>query len=128
MGLESGYAMSSLSRAEGFVSPGPLPRGCTTPPPFPSDTSLDQNISSFSGSTIWNLDADIDAKNFLRRGGIWDYRTNRGQQYDNAGNYNFGAIAATMKLPYYMTQNLAGLYQGEGAGSWDSVFSLAIWR
>jgi hypothetical protein len=60
---------------------------------------------------------DVLAKNLMKRRGPWDYRTNQGQQYDDFGNFNFGAIAAEMGLPYYLTQNLAGYYQGEGPGS-----------
>jgi hypothetical protein len=58
----------------------------------------------------------------MRRRGDWDYRTNQGQQYDDFGNFKYGAIAATMGLPYYITQNLAGLYQGSPPGS-GSLFN-----
>ncbi len=57
------------------------------------------------------------AMNLMKRRGAWDYRTNLGQKYDDFGNFNFGAISAEMGLPYYVTQNLAGYYQGNGPGN-----------
>jgi RHS repeat-associated protein len=117
MGLESGAAFTALMRAEGFKSPGPLPRHCVTPPHAPPGANIDSNISVFNDTSIFNIGADLAAANLMRRRGDWDYRTNQGQQYDDFGNFNYGAIAATMGLPYYVTQNLAGLYQGNSPGS-----------
>jgi hypothetical protein len=52
------------------------------------------------------------------RGGDWDYNHTRGSQYDDFGNYNFGAVSAQMGVPYYVAQNLAGLINGQpGSGS-----------
>ncbi|MGA2191709.1 MAG: polymorphic toxin type 44 domain-containing protein [Steroidobacteraceae bacterium] len=47
-----------------------------------------------------------------KTGGWWDYKQ-QGLQYDAFGNFNYGATAAALGLPYYVVQNAAGLYQGD---------------
>ncbi len=97
--------------------PPPKPRHCVTPPLAPPGENVDRNIRAFRNYSIANPLADLAAIDLFRRRGAWDYRTNQGQLYDDFGNFNYGAIAAEMGLPYYIAQNLAGLYQGDGPGS-----------
>jgi len=114
LGLDDSVCMFNPSMCNGIPQP-PKPRHCVTPPPSPPGVSLNNNLAVFGGSSIGDLSMDNFAKNLMRRGGPWDYRTNLGQQYDDFGNFNFGAISAEMGLPYYITQNLAGLYQGSSS-------------
>lgn len=102
--------------------PPPKSKHCVTPPVGPPGANLNNNLDLFKDYSFWNVPMDNLAKNLMRRGGPWDYRTNQGQQYDAFGNFNYGAIAAQMGLPYYVAQNLAGYYQGEPTGQGTLLF------
>jgi RHS repeat-associated protein len=122
LGLDDSICQFNPSMCTGSPQP-PTPRHCVTPPAGPPGANLNNNLDLFKGATIWNIPMDNLAKNLMKRGGPWDYRTNQGQQYDAFGNFNYGAIAAQMGLPYYVAQNLAGYYQGEGPGNGTLLLS-----
>ena len=44
----------------------------------------------------------------MRPGGEWDYKR-RGDKFEEFGNFNFGATAAALGLPYGVSQRGAGL-------------------
>lgn len=48
----------------------------------------------------------MNVKNY----GTWDYKRH-GSQYEDFGNFNCGAVTAAMGMPYYVSQNAAGIYQ-----------------
>jgi hypothetical protein len=114
-GLDDSICQFNPSMCNGSPPP-PKPKHCVTPPVGPPGANLNNNLDLFNDYSYWNVPMDNLAKNLMRRGGPWDYRTNQGQQYDDFGNFNFGAIAAQMGLSYYVTQNLAGYYQGGPPG------------
>ena len=122
LGLDDSICQFNPSMCTGSPQP-PTPRHCVTPPAGPPGANLNNNLDLFKGATIWNIPMDNLAMNLMKRGGPWDYRTNQGQQYDAFGNFNYGAIAAQMGLPYYVAQNLAGYYQGEGPGNGTLLLS-----
>ena len=59
-----------------------------------------------------NPGADLAFFMLTRTGGLWDYKQQDPTLYDDFGNFNCGATAAAMGFPYYIVQNVAGLYQG----------------
>ena len=73
-----------------------------------------------SNNTIWintgwlNFAALSQLNSLAGHGGVWDYNTNRGSQYDAFGNFNFGAVSASMGVPYYVAQNAAGWIDESG--------------
>jgi hypothetical protein len=102
MGIIPAVQTSSTTAA---CSGGGVPRS-------PPGVSLRNNLDLFGGSSIWDLSMDWMGRDLTIRGGPWDYNTNNGAQYDDFGNFNYGAISAEMGLPYYVAQNLAGFYNG----------------
>lgn len=66
-------------------------------------------------NTGWLNSSALNQLNKLAgHGGVWDYNTTRGPQFDAFGNFNFGAVAAAMGIPYYVAQNAAGWIDGSG--------------
>jgi RHS repeat-associated protein len=95
-----------------------------TPPPGISNGQIQQNINIAHAVTsaargLRPLSLEIDAA-FLTvmfwKGGPWDYKKeyNNTPYYDQAkdfGNFDFGAVMASLGLNYYLTQNAAGTAQ-----------------
>ncbi|TPM02115.1 polymorphic toxin type 44 domain-containing protein [Mesorhizobium sp. B2-3-10] len=52
-----------------------------------------------------------DAQILLRRGGDWDYKRNGHPEWEDAGNFNFGYIAAGLGIPEDAVLRFAGWYQ-----------------
>jgi type VI secretion system secreted protein VgrG len=90
------------------------PFHCPSPPVAPSGVDLNLNLGIAQDYSILNPGAFLAYAQLEWHGGLWDYRTNQGTQYDDFGNLNFGATAAAMGAPYYAVQNAAGLYDNSG--------------
>ena len=59
--------------------------------------------------------------------GPWDYKR-CGSQYEDFGNFNFGAVTAAMGVPGYIAQNGAGIYQqSRGAAAAGTGTPLLVW-
>ena len=86
---------------------------CPTPPPAPPGVDINTNLAIAQDYSWLNPGSDLAFLSITGHAGVWDYRTNLGQQFDDFGNFNFGATAAAMGFPYYVAQNAAGLYQGD---------------
>jgi RHS repeat-associated protein len=63
-------------------------------PKYPPGENPDRNIDLTvrSGPLFWLLEQDWT-------GAPWDYKTTVGGQYDDAGNFNFGATGAALGIP-----------------------------
>ena len=97
-------------------------------PPKPSCTSL-YNIPAMPESVniFDNMDRarGMGSPEFIRlveNKGEWDYKR-QGKQYEEFGNYNFGATAWAMGFPDQVAERGAGWYQqnrgaGGGTGNW----------
>jgi hypothetical protein len=90
------------------------PYVCPTVPPAPPGVQLSLNLEIAHDYSIYNPGAFLAYAQLEWHSGLWDYRTNFGQQYDDFGNFNFGATAAAMGATYYETQNAAGIYDHSG--------------
>jgi hypothetical protein len=108
-----------MSRLNWGLPPTPTsaPYTCPIPPVAPPGVDLNLNLEIAGDYSILNPGAFLAYAQLELRGGLWDYRTNQGQQYDDFGNFNFGATAAAMGAPYYAVQNAAGLYDKSGQSS-----------
>lgn len=122
----------------GYVDADPLqlldslglaPRAAKPPKPSkPSCTSL-YNIPAMPESVniFDNMDRarGMGSPEFIRlveNKGEWDYKR-QGKQYEEFGNYNFGATAWAMGFPDQVAERGAGWYQqnrwaGGGTGNW----------
>jgi type VI secretion system secreted protein VgrG len=81
---------------------------CPKVPPAPPGVDINLNLEIAQDYSWLNPFADLAFLKIAGSGGVWDYRTNQGQQYDAFGNFNYGATAAPMGFPYYIAQNAAG--------------------
>jgi hypothetical protein len=101
-----------------FVNPNIGPFGiprfgsgpCPTPPLAPPGVNVNDNINIAQDYSWLNPGSDIAFYQNVRNYGPWDYKR-KGSQYEDFGNFNFGATAAAMGWPYYIGQNGAGIYQ-----------------
>lgn len=76
---------------------------------------INLNLSIAQDYSWLNPGADLAFLKIAGHGGVWDYRTTQGQQYDDFGNFNYGATAAAMGFPYDVVQNVAGYAQGDSS-------------
>ena len=113
-GLEIGVAYAAIYR---WSLPYKVPKKgpCPTPPLAPPGFSVDLNIEIAQDYTFLNPFADYALYKLAKTGGLWDYKQLNPQLYDDYGNFNYGATAAAMGFPYYVVQNVAGLYNGPGS-------------
>lgn len=81
-----------------------------TPPPAPPGVNVNDNIAIAKDYSWLNPGALVAFYQNVQNYGIWDYKR-QGHQYENFGNFNYGATAAAMGIPYYLAQNAAGIYQ-----------------
>jgi len=99
-------------------------KNCPQVPTAPPGASVNNNINIAkdipANNTLWistgwlNSAALSELNKLAGHGGVWDYNTTRGPQYDAFGNFNFGAVAAAMGIPYYVAQNAAGWIDESG--------------
>src|SRR5581483_7553668 len=67
----------------------------------PATERQEASLAASLITLVWWIDK-------VKPGGDWDYKR-RGSQYENFGNFNYGATAAALQIPYYATQNAAGI-------------------
>jgi hypothetical protein len=61
---------------------------------------VDINIEIAKDHSWLNPGSDAAMIEIVKDYGVWDYKR-RGDEYEEFGNFNFGAIAAAMGMPYY---------------------------
>ena len=83
---------------------------CPQPPVAPPGVSVNSNIGIAKNFSWMNPVAATGLYALVRNFGPWDYKR-RGRQYEDFGNFNFGAVTFAMGMPYYIAQNGAGIYQ-----------------
>lgn len=85
----------------------------------PSGVSVVQNVQYIKNyAEQYGKEAAIaEAYDKLKGGGDWDYRQ-QGEDlglgvtaWQDLGNYNFGAVMASLGLGLYITENIGGIYQ-----------------
>ena len=50
----------------------------------------------------------------VRTGGPWDYKNQYGRQYEDFGNFNYGAVGKALELSDLLLLRAAGWYQERG--------------
>jgi RHS repeat-associated protein len=89
----------------GRAGPSPQNKACSAVPPSPPGTSVDKNISTAAHIGV------VDFYNMVRNHGPWDYKQ-QGSQYQNFGNFNYGATAASQgSFPTTVIDRMAGWAQ-----------------
>jgi RHS repeat-associated protein len=91
------------------------------PTPLPPGHSVTSNLETIypSGNIAmapinW-MAAVITAKTLLPNGEIWDYKRRYGQEWDDAGNFNYGYILAGLHVPEEFAIRFAGFYKEFGS-------------
>jgi hypothetical protein len=80
---------------------------CWSPiPTHPSDADVDANMREADG--MWPN--PFTFKNAVKNGGPWDYKQRSGQ-YENFGNFNFGAAGTAWGFPAEILKEQAGKAQ-----------------
>jgi hypothetical protein len=103
------------------------PLGWDSVPLAPAGVSVDSNINVAQDYSYLNPGADAAFVQLVRNHGLWDYKR-QGSEYEDFGNFNFGATAAAMGFPEYIAQNGAGIYQQLfGASRAGSGFPFFKW-
>jgi hypothetical protein len=89
-------------------------RDCNNPPSLPSGQSINFNIQQTKQVSQqldpYNLNTGTRNwwfKHMVERGGPWDYKQ-YGEQYVDAGNFNYGATCGAMGEMLYYCQSMAG--------------------
>lgn len=90
------------------ITPGPCK--CPTPPAAPPGVCVADNVDIAKEHPAWNPGNLYALYELVRNRGSWDYKR-RGRQYEDFGNFNYGAVTAAMGIPSYVAQNAAGIYQ-----------------
>jgi len=99
------------------AKPRPVDRpGCPAVPPHPAGADVDANIGTaqFSNAINWLNPATHDVAVNLwfthleAPGQAWDYKSQGGMQYDDFGNFNYGAAGAAAGFPLSELQTVAG--------------------
>jgi len=94
------------------TAPSAPPTSIPEVPTMPPGVSLDDNIAAAH---------DMSAQDFYQRvktGGSWDYKQ-QGGEYEDFGNFNFGATAAAMGVPEDVALRGAGVVQEKDSNSKD---------
>lgn len=87
---------------------------CPAQPAVPPRTSPADNICEAKShrDPRWFI-------NQMGNGGPWDYKRQFGREYEDFGNFNYGAVSAGIGLPDQITFRIAGFYS-ERAGTYRS--------
>jgi len=110
-----------------LVDPLGLAGTCPKPPLAPPGVNVNNNIDIAKDYSWGNPFASLAFYVIVRSNGVWDYKR-QGSQYEDFGNFNFGATAAAMDFPYYIAQNGAGIYQQlRGAAAAGQGFPVVKW-
>ena len=101
--LQLAAARSGAAGASGEQG-GDAPSACPAPPLAPPGVSVDQNMrEAEQHGANWYYDQ-------VRNKGPWDYKQ-QGRQYQDFGNFNYGATAAAWGFPHDVIQRMAGWAQ-----------------
>lgn len=111
------YLMNGLTYADDGVTglpltlPEPQLSLCPDVPLAPPGVSLDENIKRAEGSwdPFWFYDQ-------VRNKGPWDYKQ-RGHDYADFGNFNYGATAKAFGFPDQVIYRMAGWAQQKAGNS-----------
>lgn len=95
----------------GGVNHSPLPCPCPPVPEHPASCSVDKNINEAKQHNDPNW-----FKNQVRNGGPWDYKK-QGSQYQNFGNFNYGATGSAYGFPTKVLLRMAGWAQQQAGTS-----------
>jgi RHS repeat-associated protein len=87
-----------------------VPCKCPTPPKAPPGVCVADNVDIAKNHPAWNPGNMVALYELVRNRGVWDYKR-QGRQYEDFGNFNYGAVTAAMGIPSYIAQNAAGIYQ-----------------
>lgn len=92
-----------------------LAEDCPQVPTAPPGVKVDDNIALAGEYKYTNIRASyilslVAFKGLVENNGVWDYKR-QGSQYEDFGNFNFGATAAAMGIPQWVALNGAGIYQ-----------------
>lgn len=97
------------------------PLGLVPPPNIPPGVDMQKNIDEASNMSPFEF------YNAVRNGGKWDYKQ-MGRQYEDFGNYNFGAIGRAagfcdegLKRGAGAAQRAAGTSKSEWGTPWGSA-------
>jgi type VI secretion system secreted protein VgrG len=87
-------------------------------PLAPPGVNVDENIKEALGKQIFapNAPSPIWFRNAVRNGGKWDYKQ-RGSQYEDFGNFNYGATGAAAGFTRQTLLSEAGRAQVEAGTS-----------
>jgi RHS repeat-associated protein len=85
-------------------------KGCPAVPAAPPGVSVNGNMKQARKNALWNPLWILWFKNQVQYGGPWDYKT-RGAQYENFGNFNYGATGTAAFAPSFTLLRAAGWAQ-----------------
>jgi RHS repeat-associated protein len=90
----------------------PKPCQCPTPPKAPPGACIDNNTNLASYFPATNPISYVALYYMVKNHAPWDYKRRGGPgEYEDFGNFNYGAVTAAMWMPSYIAQNGAGIYQ-----------------
>jgi RHS repeat-associated protein len=96
---------TNAGNAAAVANAKPQNNGCAAVPPSPPGASVDKNISTATHIGV------VEFYNMVRNHGPWDYKQ-QGSQYQNFGNFNYGATAASQgSFPTTVIDRMAGWAQ-----------------
>jgi RHS repeat-associated protein len=92
--------------------------GCPAVPTAPSGVSVNENMQIAKLSYLFQPPPfnQLWFRNMVNYGGVWDYKT-QGAQYENFGNFNYGATGTAAGAPPFTLRRAAGRAQRGHAGS-----------
>lgn len=124
---ERGWPTSSgHSQAEGNSRADEVPKA-------PPGVNIDENIWEAEEHTAYSLSGDIWLYNHVHGGAQWDFKQ-LGKEYEDFGNFHYGAVGAAMGYTLDTLQRMAGWAQiragsangtfGENPGLFGSMFGV----
>jgi RHS repeat-associated protein len=92
--------------------------GCPAVPTAPSGVSVNENMQIAKLSYLFQPPPfnQLWFRDMVNYGGVWDYKT-QGAQYENFGNFNYGATGTAAGAPPFTLRRAAGRAQRGHAGS-----------
>ncbi|WP_431287584.1 polymorphic toxin type 44 domain-containing protein [Roseateles chitinivorans] len=80
---------------------------------------MNDNIEVAKSCPAWNPGCMVGLFNSVKNHAPWDYKR-QGRQYEDFGNFNYGAVTEAMMVSDFSSFNAAGIYQqlrgASGAG------------
>jgi len=94
----------------GQKPPAPSKKGCPAVPTAPPGANVNQNMAKAKIQGIFNPLAPLWFYNQVNYGGAMDYKT-QGAQYEDFGNFNYGATGTAAYAPSFTLLRAAGWAQ-----------------